>query len=117
MHSVRITAAGCLTTRPFASLTLARAVIEASAVSAFLSDPEIEYAERCRRAVNEYLQALSEEARALAQDGQSAEAAVNARKATVYLPRQTGLGGDNRGLLCRRITVASPRSGTLGRGS
>jgi hypothetical protein len=34
-----LAAAGCLTTRPFASLTLARAVIEASAVSAFLSDP------------------------------------------------------------------------------
>jgi hypothetical protein len=87
-----LAAAGCLTTRPFASLTLARAVIEASAVSAFLSDPEIEYAERCRRAVNEYLQALSEEARALAQDGQSAEAAVNARKTDRILTAADGFG-------------------------
>lgn len=87
-----LAAAGCLTTRPFASLTLARAVIEASAVSAFLSDPELGYAERCRRAVNEYLQALSEEARALAQDGQSAEAAVNARKADRILAAADGFG-------------------------
>ena len=87
-----LAAAGCLTTRPFASLTLSRAVIEASAVSAFLSDPELEYAERCRRAVNEYLQALSEQARALAQDGQSAEAAVNARKVDRMLAAADGFG-------------------------
>jgi hypothetical protein len=109
-----LAAAGCLTTRPFASLTLARAVIEASAVSAFLSDPETEYGERCRRAVNEYLQALSEEARALAQDGQSAEAAVNARKADRVLAATNGFGwGQPRTTLSpdyRRIAaIGNPR--------
>jgi hypothetical protein len=87
-----LAASGCLTTRPFASLTLARAVIEASAVSVFLLDPEIEYAERCRRAVNEYLQALSREARMLAQDGRLADAAVNAAKTDHILAAADGFG-------------------------
>jgi hypothetical protein len=87
-----LAAAGCLATRPFASLTLSRAVIEASAVSAFLSDPELEYAERCRRAVNEHLEALSEDARALAAAGQSVEAAVNARKVDRMLAAADGFG-------------------------
>jgi hypothetical protein len=109
-----LAAAGCLTTCPFASLTLARAVIEASAISAFLSDPELEYAERCRRAVNEYLLALSEEARALAQAGQSAEAAVTARKVDRMLAAADGFGwGQPRPTLppdYRRIAaIGNPR--------
>jgi len=111
-----LAAAGCLSSRPFASLTLARAGIEASAVSAYLSDPELEYAERSRRTVNVRLYTLSEEARALAAAGQSADAAIKERKIDSILAAADGLGGDSRGV-CRGTTAAKTRSGTLVRAS
>jgi len=112
-----LAAAGCLTTRPFASLTLARAVIEASAVSAYLSDPELEYAERSRRAVNTRLYALSEEARALAAAGQSADAAVKERKIDCILAAADGFGwGQPRRLsrdYRREAAIGNPRPGIM----
>jgi hypothetical protein len=59
----------------------------------------------------------SEATWSLAQEDQSAEAAVNLYKVDACSPPQTDSGGDNGGLPCCRTTVVSLQLGTLVRGS